>query len=484
MNQQQPAANQQMLDWFAANRHKVEFYMLHRMYHDVAYRNHVMTLDLNNKDFESPDLSLIFSGIKLNENLRGLLDSPAENALNQESLANSIRAAAIDMEADESWVNGALGTLAELANPSYASEWYVLQHYSGIWLMSRRFKAVARRAMMGPAVDATLLMDALNKSAEISESLSSGGETDDMTDVLFGESEDGLNRRPTGVTGFDRCLNGGWGDGECYLAFGGTGAGKSILAGQLAWNEVSNKGRVLIVSTELEAHEYVARILSNACSINIGILQDCKNVKQMKASVQRQTPAHEVNNKLAELSHKVAVIAAGLHVHRCNADASVPAGQILQSEYDKFKKKYGEPPTLVILDWLGTLADVTSSNGSAERAAAWERSANSCVKFAKKNEVPTLVLAQAVNDAHMKAVLTLQDIGIAKGIGKNMVTVVGITNFVKRTEIIAAGMGRGELPTDNFHEQQMFCACKTRKGPPTNVKVSRDFKHQRFVILR
>ena len=477
--------DQKMLDWFAANRHKVEFYMLHRMYHDVTYRSHVMTLDLHHKDFESADLSLLFAAIKLNEHMSNVMGVASEPILRQESIANSIRACALDLEADDIWIAESMSTLVEIQKPEYSAEWYILQHYSGIWLMSRRFKAVARKAMMNPSVDAVALMERLHTASEMSEALAEGGETDAMTDVMFGDSSEGLVRRSTLIPALDKCLNGGLGDGECYLGFGGTGAGKSILCGQLAWNEISSGGYVLIVSTELSAHEYVARILSNACTINIGILQDCKNIKQMRMSVIRQIPLHEQPQKLSQLDTAVALITQRLHIVKCNADASIPAGAVLQSEYDKFVKKFGRPPTLTELDWLGTLADVSSStNGSAERAAAWERSANSCVKFADKNQVATFVWAQAVNDAHMRAVLTLQDIGIAKGIGKGMVVVIGVTNFVKRSEIIAAGMGKGALPEDNFQTEQMFCACKTRKGPPTNVKVERMFKYQRFTIKR
>lgn len=481
----QTIANQEMLDWFAANRHKIEFYMLHRMYHDGAYRSHLLTLDLHHKDFESPDISLLFAALKLNETIAGLIGVTSEKVVNHESVTNSIRAAAIEMEADEAWINESLTTLSELQKPEYASEWYILQHYSNMWLMSRRFKAVARKAMMTPAVNAVMLLDNLHKSVEMATALSGGGEDDDMTNVLFGEDDEGLVRRSTLIPPLDKCLNGGWGAGECYLAFGGTGAGKSILAGQCAWNEISTGGKMLLVTTELTAHEYVARIISNACDINIGILQDCRNLKQMRASIQRQTPAHELPMRLSRFENCVDLIKANLHIQKCNTDATVPAGQVLQVEYEKFKKKFGEPPTLVILDWLGTIADISASgNGSAERAAAWERSASSCVKFAEKLGVATLVLAQAVNDAHMKPVLTLQDIGIAKGIGKNMVVVIGITNYVKKSEIMAAGLGKGELPTDNFKPEQMFCACKTRKGPPTNVMVLRKFDKQRFEIKR
>ena len=138
-------------------------------------------------------------------------------------------------------------------------------------------------------------------------------------------------------------------------------------------------------------------------------------------------------------------------------------------------------PTLVILDWLGSVADLGGGRqSSSERAMAWEAAANGCVKFAEASGIPTFVLAQAVNDAQIKRVLTLNDIGISKGIAKNMVAAIGITNTIKKSEIEMAVKGQADKPKSMFHEDQLFCVCKARKGEGRNVMVRREFKYQRF----
>ena len=44
----------------------------------------------------------------------------------------------------------------------------------------------------------------------------------------------------------------------------------------------------------------------------------------------------------------------------------------------------------------------------------WEIAATQCVKFSDDTGIPLLVLAQAVNDAQLKSVLTINDIGISR----------------------------------------------------------------------
>jgi hypothetical protein len=112
---------------------------------------------------------------------------------------------------------------------------------------------------------------------------------------------------------------------------------------------------------------------------------------------------------------------------------------------------------------------------------AWEASANSCVKFAENTGIPTLVLAQAVNDAQLKRVLTISDIGISKGIGKNMVLVVGITNSMDTAGVKAAINGKADMPKSMILDEQFFCVSKARKGEGSNIPVKRNFRYQKFM---
>lgn len=111
-----------------------------------------------------------------------------------------------------------------------------------------------------------------------------------------------------------------------------------------------------------------------------------------------------------------------------------------------------------------------------------KNTAKGCVKFVEDTGIPTLVLAQAVNDAQLKAVLTINDIGISKGIGKNMVAVIGITNALDRAGVTAAVKGQAEMPRSMILEDQLFCVAKARKGEGHNIRVRRKFLFQRFEV--
>lgn len=137
-------------------------------------------------------------------------------------------------------------------------------------------------------------------------------------------------------------------------------------------------------------------------------------------------------------------------------------------------------PTWVCLDWLGSVADLSSSKTTNERAMAWEIAGNGGVKFAEKSGIPTVIMAQAVNDAQPKRVLTINDIGISMGIGKSMAAVIGISNTIDKAGIAAAERGKGDMPRSMILEDQFYCVCKARKGEGSNVPVRREFKYQRF----
>ncbi|AGZ35970.1 serine/threonine protein kinase [Pseudomonas sp. SWI6] len=64
-----------------------------------------------------------------------------------------------------------------------------------------------------------------------------------------------LSRLVTGIAGLDALLKGGLVTGASYIIQGPPGAGKTILANQLACGHVLNGGRVLVVTLLSESHE-------------------------------------------------------------------------------------------------------------------------------------------------------------------------------------------------------------------------------------
>jgi hypothetical protein len=171
-----------------------------------------------------------------------------------------------------------------------------------------------------------------------------------------------------------------------------------------------------------------------------------------------------------------------VRIFKVSPDAGMDARSLLERSREKYNQQMGRYPTWVCLDWLGSMADIGGGGKStSERAMSWELAASGCVSFADIHQVPTLVLAQAVNDSQLKRVLSIQDIGISKGIAKNMVAAIGITNSMDQAGVKAAVSGQRDMPTSMFLEDQFFCTCKARKGEGQNIAVRRDFRYQRFV---
>lgn len=71
-----------------------------------------------------------------------------------------------------------------------------------------------------------------------------------------------LKRLATGIDGLDVLLKGGLIAGASYIVQGPPGAGKTILANQLACNHVRSGGRVLVATLLSESHERLFQYLS------------------------------------------------------------------------------------------------------------------------------------------------------------------------------------------------------------------------------
>lgn len=471
-----------MQQWLTDNREDYEFYLLHAMLHDFEWRCTALAVPVTEADFQREEYALVTAAISSATKVMRVIGGKVETPPAPEFLRTYLESAAREFGADEIAVGDAIRLVQEMQDPTYTEQHYCIRPYFQAWYSSQRAKKITRKIQMQDIPDVqgavALVQTALSAAGEAA----SAGEADGMSEFLEGTSLDREPRHPTGVEGLDTCLNGGWGKEECYLLFGGTGSGKSIVVGQCAWHEiVANHGAPLIVSTELPAAQYCARILSNAVGIPINILQDCENLAQIRQAV---AGSPGMMYKLPKVEDAIKKLAAALHVSKISADDGMDSRSVLEREVLKYEKRFGRTPTWVCLDWLGSMADISpgSKGGTSERAMAWEISANGCVKFAEESGIPTLVLAQAVNDAQLKRILTLSDIGISKGIGKNMIAVIGVTNTMDKAGVAMAMSGKAEMPRSMFLEDQFFCLAKARKGEGNNIPVRRDFRFQRFVM--
>lgn len=465
--------------WLTANIGAYEFYLLHACTHDKFRRNSLLTIPVMGRDFSQPHHGLYYEALRILGATCSVSGTEFPESPTADSLKMAVRTAA-SMSADYTpqELLTAEDLCASMSDRSHDKEWYFLSTFFAAWFSSSRVKQYARGAQRVPIADAEHLLVKLQHDVQQASTAFQAEEDDPMHDVFYGEDEVVIPRRPTGIAGLDRALNGGWGDRECYLLFAGTGAGKSIIAAQAAWNEILTGGYPLIVSTELRQATYVMRILSNCCSIPIPDIGDLKNMKQVTNMLASKYPM-----KQYDLAHNLPLIQAKLRVAKIDAEAGIAAGSVLEREAEIYRMRHGRMPTLVIFDWLGSVADVaaTGSQSSSDRAFKWELAATSCVKFADRTGISTLVLAQATNDSQEHYTLALGHIGIAKGIGKNMHCVVGVTNKIDTAGVKAAVLSGSDIPESTFLPDQFFCVVKARGGETLNVPVTREFEFQRFV---
>jgi hypothetical protein len=278
----------------------------------------------------------------------------------------------------------------------------------------------------------------------------------------------------------DEATGGGWGEAECFGLFAGTKGGKSVCAGQVGYFNASTNGDTLIISTEMGAMDYIARMISNACNIKISLIKDCTNVGQIRQIVAIDNPTF-----LPRLEAAIALIADRIRIVKIHPDQGLGARAIMEQQTQTYFQQKGRMPTLVIFDWLGRIADSGGSTNSSDRILAWERAADSCVQFCEISGIPALILLQAVNNAQTKSVLTLEDVGISKGVFKQFTMAFGITNTIDKAAIKQALL-TGALQ-DTMHttlEDQLFCVVASRKGEASYIPVKRQFLYQRFVTGR
>ena len=469
-----------MRQWLRDNRETFEFYMLHALMHDPIRRMALLNTPLLGTDFRREHYGLVVDALSRATKIMRIIGNEVPVPPSPEFLRTYVESAAKAEASDEDEIDEAMRLVRALQDPSYKEMHYCVDPYFEAWYGSARAKQAARDIQMEDIPDVQKALTKVQQALSSAAIAVQSEEDDEMMQVMDGVISDIKPRRPTGITGLDQSLNGGWGDHECYLLFGGTGSGKSIAAGQCAWHEASaNGGYPLIVSTELRPREYVSRIVSNAASIKIPVVQDCSNFAQIRQAVAADPTS---SYRLKKVDETLDIIRERVRIAKVSPEEGLDARAILEREVLRYERNVGHRPTWVCLDWLGTMADVGSGKQtSSERALAWEFAANGCVKFADVTGIPTLVLAQAVNDSQLKRVLVLNDIGIAKGIGKNMILVVGITNAIDTAGIKAAVQGKADMPKGMFLDDQCFCVCKARKGEGRNIQVKRHFLFQRFV---
>ena len=468
----------EMQQWLGANMFLYELIMVHTMLHDPERRTMLLGAELTHEDFTDVRTALLFSAIALGAKTReqlGIrfpLKPTIEFIESNASAVNKEEAVATPPETED-----ALAFAVKLLDPEYLKEdWHAVESYYDGWYGTSAMKKISRKVQGSRVIDPGEVSSLFSRAATRASGVFVTG-SDDLEAAMQDVAEDQTERFSTGFYQLDEALCGGFATKEAGLIFGGTNAGKTALATQITAHLIGTAAPADIMSTEMPAINYLARMAANRCNISIGKLINCRNWKQIEMVV-----AQTYSNRLDALDNLKHEIDSYFGFRKLDPDSTMSVRGVLENEYRRFEKVRGVPPKVMLFDWMGRLADQQESKSSGDRSANWERQADEYVKFGDKFDVCMIVLAQSVNNAQTFRVQGVDQIGIGKGIAKPMTWAAAITSYVDQAAFRAAAAGQGDAPAFTIDEDQALCLAKNRNGasiPPIPV-TRKNLKYQRF----
>jgi circadian clock protein KaiC len=100
-----------------------------------------------------------------------------------------------------------------------------------------------------------------------------------------------IGRVPSGISGLDTILNGGFLTGGIYIIQGTPGTGKTTLANQICFSQAASGGKALYITLLAEYHDRMLQHLSNMSFFDITIFPSGSNISTAMARwLSRTTP--------------------------------------------------------------------------------------------------------------------------------------------------------------------------------------------------
>jgi replicative DNA helicase len=258
-------------------------------------------------------------------------------------------------------------------------------------------------------------------------------------------------------------MGGGFARGEHVLVIAPTGAGKTVMACQVASHMCSNKLSGILVSTEQSHYELEPRFVSASCHVPFNRVKD-------GFTPEKHLTATEYK---AYRSLREEVIGDRLAIENWGDDSS----RSLITHFDLMVREFLETHDsldFIILDWLGGALGAMATSSEQKRTML-QNAADYMATVAKKYNIITLSFAQAhpVQGANNRKV-DQSVILDCKTLGLNASWVFGISAMENKPE--DADNNTQATYSDN---QFLWCS-KGRKSMAVGVALTRNFAFQRF----
>lgn len=336
---------------------------------------------------------------------------------------------------------------------------FVLPTYTR-WLAKRKSQHIVRRFDADDYADPNLL------SRELGTTISAINNTAMSTRKTFSQcvasDEVFIERIPVNsVPGFNVGLGGGLGKKEHMLIIAPSGAGKTVLACQIAACLALSRQKVMLITTEQSPVELVPRIISAQCSIPFNIIKDGGNYNDLLS---------------ADQYLKYSQLMDAIEPYLIFQDWSEVTDMSVVDDLDQMVAEEKERGGLdcVILDWIGGALGTEKTKKKDELRLIYQSAADAMAGIAKKHDLSAVSFAQATALSINKAKIGFTDTAECKTMHTAATSCAGVS----------ALYSQGDDSEDTYAVRQLLYFSKSRKSQGRIFELKRDFGFQRFSLFR
>ena len=284
-------------------------------------------------------------------------------------------------------------------------------------------------------------------------------------------------RYPTPVTGLTAALGGGLARREATLVLAPQGAGKTVMACQLAAHYAVQGLNVLLISTEEGQARLDRRVFANMATLDYGKIKDNFNLTTVGQADE------------AKVMGAIDLLGGRMHIADwmlAGSDATIVSEEafselILRKERE-LAKSHGLPAfDVVMLDWvgsaLGSFVELTSKGVPLRHLLL--QAANNLADIAKKQNKIAVIFTQATAGvSYNRKRIDMSCLSECKDMGQRCANIVGISAMYQK-DPGGESMSAAKL----YAEMQWLCVSKSRFGEGGEIPVRRRFSHMRFENL-
>ena len=342
------------------------------------------------------------------------------------------------------------------------------------WLAKKKIQRQMRNVVV---MDGEGYKDALEAMRKISTDIESSDDDLFTFDEVLQQETEEIERMPLSEKPFKKLnevLGGGFGRTEHTLFIAPSGAGKTVIACQLAVDLALQGRGVLLITTEQAPQELIPRMISCASKYPGVAREDAILFAKIKDHYSPKT----LKDVLPANQYKFAkdfcnTIATNIVFAHWKTSRTVIDIQTDLVRANKKMEKSGRTIDVVILDWIGkALAEDTIDQGKLR--LLYQNAATAMKDLAISHNIATISLAQATADSVGKMQIDNSCIAECHSLHNEATVAIGISAMK------AKDSAEAEHSSETYAEHQCFYCFKSRKSTAQRFLMRRNFKFQRF----